>query len=177
MRPIGVWWAIAGGWSIDLWVGEQTRAHHDIEVVVRRVDQTVMWDALHHDWELGCIDPPGSGWGPWPRSGRIEPPSFQLQARGADFEFDVFLESTRGRDWIFRRDERVQRPIDELTTTRSGVPIVVPAVQLLYMAKSTDPKNQHDFDVARPTLDDASVEWLRAALAIAHPGHPWRARL
>ena len=79
-------------------------------------------------------------------------------------EFDLFLESTSDDTWIFRRDGRVQRSINELTTTRSGIPIVDPAVQLLYMAKSEEPKNQHDFEVARPTLaDEASAEWLRKA--------------
>jgi hypothetical protein len=177
MRRVDVWWAIAGGWAIDLWLGEQTREHHDVEVVVRRVDQATVWEALHDDWELACIDPPASGWSPWPRSRRIEPPSFQLKAHARSLEFDLFLESTRRETWVFRRDARVQRPIDELTTTRAGIPIVDPAVQLLYMAKSEEPKNQHDFEVARPMLDDASVEWLRRALASTHPGHPWLTRL
>ena len=60
MRRGDFWWGIAGGWAIDLWLGEQTREHHDIEVVVRRDDQTVVWDALHDEWELSCIDPPNS---------------------------------------------------------------------------------------------------------------------
>jgi hypothetical protein len=177
MRRVDVWWAVAGGWAIDLWLGEQTREHHDIEVVVRRDDQTAVWDSLDNGWELACIDPPKSGWSPWRRTNRIEPPSFQLKARGASLEFDLFLESASNDTWTFRRDGRVQRATDEVTTMRSGVPIVDPAVQLLYMAKSEEPKNQHDFDLARPALDDASAEWLRRALAVAHPGHPWLAQL
>jgi hypothetical protein len=177
MRRADIWWAVAGGWAIDLWLGEQTREHHDVEVVVRRDDQTAAWDSLHNDWELRCIDPPKSGWSPWLRTNRIEPPSFQLKACRALLEFDLFLESTSDDTWIFRRDGRVQRSIDELTTTRSGIPIVDPAVQLLYMAKSEEPKNQHDFEVARPTLGDASAEWLRGALGVVHPGHPWLGQL
>jgi hypothetical protein len=177
MRGVDIWWAVAGGWAIDLWLGEQTREHHDVEVVVRRVDQAAVWDALHNGWDLSCIDPPQSGWSPWRRTRRIELPSFQLKARGPALEFDLFLESTSDGNWIFRRDQRVQRSIDGLTTTRFGVPILVPAVQLLYMAKSEEPKNQHDFEVARPALDDASAEWLRRSLAVAHPGHRWLAQL
>jgi hypothetical protein len=177
MRRVEIWWAIAGGWAIDLWLGEQTREHHDIEVVVRRDDQTAVWDALHNDWELACIDPLESGWSPWRRIQRVESPSFQLKARCPSLEFDLFLESTSDDIWTFRRDGRVRRSIEEVITRRSGVPIVDPAVQLLYMAKSEEPKNQHDFDVARPMLDDASAEWLRSALALSHPGHPWLAQL
>jgi hypothetical protein len=39
MTRVGVPWAFAGGWAIDLWFGEQTRPHHDVEVVVHRRDQ------------------------------------------------------------------------------------------------------------------------------------------
>ncbi len=177
MRQVEIWWAIAGGWALDLWLGEQTREHHDVEVVVRREDQTAAWDSLHNEWELSCIDPPSSGWSPWRRDRRIESPSFQLKARDSSREFDLFLESTSMDTWFFRRDERVHRSIDKVITMRSGVPIVDPAVQLLYMARSEEPKNQHDFEVARPALDDASAEWLRSALAVVHPGHPWLAQL
>src|ERR1700686_2663981 len=57
MRRLGVWWAVGGGWAIDLWLDEQTREHHDVEVAVRRDDQTRIWEALHDDWELLCLDP------------------------------------------------------------------------------------------------------------------------
>src|SRR5689334_4909817 len=60
MSGLGVWWAFAGGWAIDLWLGEQTREHHDVEVAVRRVDRAVLWDGLQRCHELACIDPPGS---------------------------------------------------------------------------------------------------------------------
>lgn len=68
MRRLDVWWAVAGGWAIDLWLDEQTREHHDVEVAVRRDDQTEIWDALHNDWELLCLDPPGGEWRQWHRS-------------------------------------------------------------------------------------------------------------
>jgi hypothetical protein len=177
MEPVGIWWAVAGGWAIDLWLGAQTREHHDVEVVIRRDDQTRAWDALAPKFELGVIDPPGSGWRPWVREPRIEAPAFQLKASDAATEFDLFLESSIGDAWVFRRDSSIRRPVAALTAHAFGVPILDPAVQLLYMAKSDEPKNEHDFDVAGDRLDDASAAWLRAALAAAHPGHRWIARL
>ena len=59
MDRLGIWSAVAGGWAIDLWLGEQTRDHHDIEVVVRRCDQHRLHAALSADWELFALDPPG----------------------------------------------------------------------------------------------------------------------
>jgi hypothetical protein len=80
--------------------------------------------------------------------------------------------------WQFRRDDRIRRPLSEvITVSGSGLPIVRPDVQLLYMAKSTEAKNQHDFDTARPRLDHRAVVWLAEALATTVPGHRWRQEL
>jgi hypothetical protein len=173
MRGVGVWWAIAGGWAIDLWLGAQTREHHDVEVVVKRQDQLALRAGLVNEWELRCLDPPGSAWKPWGGE-RIDLPAFQLQARSPSCELDIFLETTRDDYWRFRRNARIERPMSEFTTiTAAGIPIVRPEVQLLYMAKSSEPKNAHDFAVTRPRLDDQAASWLARSLALAHPGHPW----
>jgi hypothetical protein len=168
-----VWWATAGGWAIDLWLGEQTRVHHDVEVVVRRQDQAEVRAALLATHEWRCLDPPGSGWRLW--EGRtLEPPAFQLQARSSKTTFDVFLESVRDDVWYFRRDDRVSRPLVEIVTVgEMGIPVVRPEVQLLYMAKSREDKNEHDFVVTRPRLDRDASRWLARSLAVAHPGHHW----
>ena len=173
MDDTGLWWAVAGGWAIDLWLGAQTRAHHDIEVILYRSEQSRLHEALDRAWELHCIDPPGSGWRPW-NGAPIEQPSFQLQARSERGEFDVFVETIVDSRWYFWRDARVTRTIDELVAvSTSGLPIVRPEVQLLYMAGSTDPKNQQDHDLARPTLDPQAEAWLDAAISTWRPGHPW----
>src|SRR5262249_28407271 len=46
MEQLGIWWAVAGGWAIDLWLGRVTRGHHDGEFSGRRGDQRVLHDAL-----------------------------------------------------------------------------------------------------------------------------------
>ncbi len=173
MEPLGVWWAIAGGWAIDLWLGGRTREHHDVEISIRRNDQERVWDALRTEWKLSCIDPPGSGWKTWERRRRITAPAFQVQASSPALEFDLFLESIVDDVWAFRRDDRVRRPFDVFATSADGVPIVRPEVQLLYMSKSGAPKNEHDFAVTWRTLDDDASAWLRGALALVDPSHPW----
>jgi hypothetical protein len=88
--------------------------------------------------------------------------------------FDVFVETIVDGRWHFRRDARITRPVVELVAVSgSGLPIVRPEVQLLYMAGSTDPKNQHDHDLARPTLDPQAHAWLAGAIDTWRPGHPW----
>jgi hypothetical protein len=178
MRPFGIWWAIAGGWAIDLWLGVETREHHDVEVVVQRKDQSLVHELLRDSWNLSCIDPPGSGWCPWRVDQQIVSPSFQLQVSNPTCEFDVFLESVVDEVWIFRRDARIRQPIDNVVSvSMSGIPVVSPEVQLLYMAKSAEPKNQHDFEVALPRLSRAAATRLNLMLAVVHPHHRWRDEL
>ncbi len=173
MDGVGVWWAVAGGWSIDLWLGRVTRQHHDIEVVVRRCDQARVYESLRDRCRLRCIDPPGSGWQPW-LGGSLDPPAFQLQARRPGLEFDIFTETIDESGWRYRRDDRITRSVAELATLASaGITIVRPEVQLLYMSKPMEPKHVRDFAQVRPTLDGAAAAWLTQALALTSPGHAW----
>ena len=173
MDRTGLWWAIAGGWAIDMWLEAQTRHHHDIEVVVRRRDQRQLHAALSNDWELFALDPPGSGWHLWDGT-PIEAPAFQLQARTTEGEFDLFTETVDDSEWRFRRDDRIRRQADDIAIrTERGTPIVRPEIQLLYMAKSTEAKNQHDFEHARPYLSTEAADWLKDALQLTAPEHRW----
>ena len=173
MVELGVWWAVAGGWAIDLWLGEQTREHHDVEVVVRRCDQHVVYRALASGWELFALDPPDGGWQPW-NGVPIEAPAFQLQARSPTGEFDIFTETADEARWHFRRDDRITMTSDEvIVRSRSGIPVVRPEIQLIYMAKSNDPKNERDFEHARPHLSAEAAMWLTEAIDITLPGHRW----
>lgn len=177
MEQVGVWWGVAGGWAIDLWLGEQTRDHHDVEVVVRRRDQRLVHAALADGHELFALDPPGTPWGHW--SGvPIEAPAFQLQVRCSAAEFDIFTEDVDDVRWQFRRDRRVTRAAsDILVHSAAGIPVVRPEIQLLYMATSGDPKNELDFGVARPRLTTEAAQWLHDALEITLPGHRWAHQL
>ncbi len=177
MDGMGVWWAVAGGWAIDLWLGAQRRDHHDVEVVVRRCDQPLVYAALAPEWQLFALDPPGDGWKPW--SGTpIEQPAFQLQARRSGTEFDLFTETVDGVRWHFRRDHRISLDVaDVVVAGLSGIPVVRPEIQLLYMAKSNDAKNEHDFQAARAHLTDEAAHWLANALELTVPGHRWLPQL
>jgi hypothetical protein len=44
---------------------------------------------------------------------------------------------------------------------------------LLYKSKSPRAVDEHDFAAGRRLLDAESRAWLRAALDLAAPGHPW----
>jgi hypothetical protein len=156
-----------------VWLGTQSREHHDVEVVIRRCDQRLVLDALSERWELWCLDPPGSGWRTWDGHD-VRPPAFQFQARADGMEFDLFTETVVDGGWTYRRDARIHRPADEvIVVTGENIPVVRPEVQLLYMSTSSDAKNQHDFELTYSHLRPADAAWLAQSLATTRPRHPW----
>ena len=51
LRGLAAPWWIAGGWSLDLFLGVELRPHKDLDVAVLRRDQARLLEALP-DWEL-----------------------------------------------------------------------------------------------------------------------------
>ena len=49
------WW-IAGGWAIDLFLGEQTRHHDDIDVLILRRDQREV-RTIFRGWDVQGAHP------------------------------------------------------------------------------------------------------------------------
>jgi hypothetical protein len=166
------WW-FAGGWAIDLWLGRQTREHSDLEIGCFRSDLPSFagvfsgWDVCiarnkqlqPHDLRDAPPDPPFSLW--------LKQPGSAL------WSFEILAEERLGERWLYRRDPRVERRADQLTIRRKGHRIVVPEVQLLYKAKDPRPKDAADFAAVAPTLAAGAKSWLRHALSVAHPNHPW----
>lgn len=96
----------------------------------------------------------------------------------AQLEFLLNEVDPTGRVWVFLRDPRVTRPVEQvIQTAEDGVPIFSPVVALLYKAKDLRPHDEHDFRLVRDMLDAGDRLWLRQALEVAYPGHQWVERL
>jgi hypothetical protein len=169
-------WCMAGGWAIDLFLGRETRPHPDVDVAVFRADQAALRAHLP-DWLFRKAV--GGALVEWPEGERLELPVHEVHARspsGASLEF--LLNERAGDDWVFRRDARIRCPADRvIARDAAGVPYLCPAVVLLYKAKAPRPADEQDFDSVRAALPAAQREWLRDALAAAHPDHAWLDRL
>jgi hypothetical protein len=75
--------------------------------------------------------------------------------------------------WTYKRDDRIGPPLDEILWARDGITYLRPEIQLLHKAPGLRPKDQADFDACLGLLEPGARAWLRAALDIAHPSHPW----
>lgn len=174
------WW-VAGGWAIDLHLGRQTREHEDLDLAVLREDEHALRRYLE-------------GWEVWPGLGQGELESKPIAMNEAlssdrhvlwcrpsaqsDWAFEALVIESASDQWIFRRDDRVRRPLSEIgSTAGNGIAYLRPEIVLLFKAKNNLDKDQHDFAYALPALSEDAKEWLTHSLRAVHPGHPWLANL
>lgn len=180
----GLWW-VAGGWAIEAFTGV-SREHEDTDASVLRSDLPLLrkhlagrldvWTAAsgalcpllpddRPDAAAGEVLPPGCGQ-VWTRPSALQP-----------WEYDVLLGPGSDDEWVYKRDESLRLPMRDALWERDGIRYLQPEIQLLYKAKGLRAKDQRDFDVALPFLDDRRRAWLADALHRTLPQHPWAAAL
>lgn len=170
----GRWW-IAGGWAIEAFTGV-ARAHDDIDLGIPRSDVSILRLHLAAQLDVWAADSGTLR----PLIGPADDPlpatcgNLWLRRSGADaWEYDVVLTDASHSWWHYERDRRVTRKIDDILWTRNGISYLRPEVQLLHKAPGLRPKDQQDFETCLPSMDAVARTWLRSALDLAHPGHPW----
>lgn len=175
------WW-LAGGWAVDSLIGDTTRPHSDIDVLILRDQQHLVRDHLK-SWDLHAADPSGVGrLDPWPPGQTLPREVHDIWCRpepDSPWALQFMIDDRAEDEWIFRRDARIRRPVTELTgrASREGLRVLTIEVQLLYKSGTPRPKDEQDFTAVLPLLTPAELGWLDGALSAIRPGHPWRARL
>jgi hypothetical protein len=172
-------WCLAGGQAIDRQLGRVTREHDDLDIAVPRKDEGLVRRWLS-GWELWCAGSPGSGLDRLGSEDRLPNYVHGIWCRRHESEpwsFEILIEESTEKDWIYRRNHVVTLPVDELIQEAQGVPVMAPEVVLLYKAKSPRDRDRTDFIAALPLLNARQREWLKSALSAAHPHCPWLAEL
>lgn len=174
----GRWW-IAGGWSLDLFLGHPTRLHEDTDVLILRKDLEHIHAALP-DWIIYASNPPGT-LRPW-HAGETLPGFVQdIWCRPVDSEtwsFQFMVMDTEGDRWLFRRDHRVYGDLGDLSDVRDGIPLLAPEVQLLYKARFPNrPRDEADLSRMIPRLSTRRRTWLKQAVELVYPDSPVLAKL
>ena len=176
LAVVDVPWCIAAGWALDLFRGEVTREHEDLEIAV----PAARFVEIRSAFASFDFDVVGSGH-IWPLESAAFDVMHQTWLRDREtgvYHLDVFREPHDGDTWICRLDERIRRPYAEIIArTPDGIPYLAPEVVLLFKAQHADePKNIVDLAGALPLLDEAQHAWLTRTLSLVHPEHPWLAR-
>ncbi|HEY2443144.1 MAG TPA: hypothetical protein VGI31_08425 [Streptosporangiaceae bacterium] len=176
LAAVPVPWAVAGGWAADLFRGETTREHEDLEIAIPAAGFPAVRTALG-DLEFDVV---GDG-RRWPADSEAFGVHYQTWGRepgNGIYRIDVFREPHDAGIWICRRDESIRRPYDAvILRSADGVPYLAPEIVLLFKAKHARPKDEADFAGLLPLIGPDRRDWLTAALRQVHPGHHWLASL
>jgi aminoglycoside-2''-adenylyltransferase len=178
LSPLSAPWWIAGGWALDLFVGQVTRPHGDIDVGIFRRDAQGTCATLS-EWEFfearaGALTQINIGTAP-----RAAVNSLWCRRRGeAEWAFELMLDEGGSDQWTFRRDHKIGRPL-EIAIRRSpdGIPYLAPEIQLLYKSKAVRSNDQIDFDRVVCRLDRDARAWLRTSIEGMDPSHTWLSKL
>jgi hypothetical protein len=172
LAGVDVAWCVVAGWALDLFRGETTRDHHDLEIAVPSGGFGLIRTALA-GFEFDVI---GSG-RRWPLDSPAFGVTYQTWVREPDtgvYRLDIFREPHDAGTWIYRRDESIRRPYQQIImTSPDGVPYLAPEIVLLFKAKHDRAKDQSDFAGVLPRLGPTRRAWLAAALRRTHPRHRW----
>jgi hypothetical protein len=178
LAGVSVPWWVAGGWAIELFVPPYHRDPADLDVGCFRRDFATLRSEMA-EWEmyaaedgaLSLLDD-ASATGHGFASVWSKPKNSECWA------IQIMIEDAQGKDWRFRRADRIRRSVNAITWKRPDGPLVLePEIQLLYKAKNVRGKDQADFDAALPLLSPERREWLDQGLASVHPNHRWRSQL
>ena len=164
-------WCVAAGWALDLFLERQTREHDDLEIGVPSDGFARVHEALA-SFDFVVI---GDGKA-WPLTDESLARYRQTWVRepNGPWRVDVMRERWDGDTWICRRDARVRvHAASLISRTADGIPYLQPEIVLLFKAKAARPKDEQDFAAVLPHLDGSRRLWLRDALDLVHPGHPW----
>jgi hypothetical protein len=171
-------WFVAGGWAIDLFIGDVTRVHKDIEIAIFRKDQSRLREYLF-GWEFtkvvnGKIEP-------WNQDEWLELPIHEIHAHTKNtffLELEILLDESSESEWRFRRNLDIARPLSMIRLLSDiDVPFLAPEIVLLYKAKNPRSKDEDDFHRVCSLVDKERQVWLKQAITVCHPGHHWLAEL
>ena len=173
------WW-IAGGWALDVSLGRRSRDHADVDIAVLRKDQSSLHGSLGHDWRFMAVDPT---LGPetrrvWRPGEGLPPAIHEIHAERGGDHAEFLLEETSGDEWVYRRDDRIRRPLGQIGAgSPLGLPVIAPDIVLLFKAKAPREQDMADLAMMLPFLQRTQVSWLRSAIGTAHAHSPFLERL
>lgn len=172
------WW-IAGGWALDLFIGEQTRPHFDIDAAIARVDQTAAQRHLvKWNFRYAVRDCDGTvAFQPWATGQILDRRIHGAWAREspeAPWRFEFLLHEIEGQVWSFRYFGSVQHPLRSIDgRTPDGICYLQPEIALLYKAARMRDVDVQDFHRVLPRLASEQRTQLAADIKSCWPQHPW----
>jgi hypothetical protein len=168
---------LGGGYSIDLFLGIETRAHEDLDFIIKRSDQLAFQEILA-GWDLQAADPPGSACLlPWAKGHFYELPIHNIWCRKNEtspWDLEILFSEFEEEEWVYRRNNSIRGPLSSFSwQTDDGLKVLVPEIQLLYKSRSKRPKDFEDLHncLARLSGQQKKIlqDWILLDSGVDHP--------
>jgi hypothetical protein len=169
MAPYSGAWALCGGWAVDIWLGEVTREHGDIDIAVFRDDERRFAVELA-DWRLVAHETDDADhqvrWDGHPLVANAH-----LHA-ASDLEprRELLLNERGEGGWLLGRwtsggDRTAALPLHRFALpSAAGIPVMAPEAIAFYKAVGDRrPHDDEDLERLMTLLDDEQRAWLEAA--------------
>lgn len=201
LKKIEVDYALCGGSAIDLFIGQKTRPHKDLDVSVYWEDRDeIVQYMLEHGWniyepcgyqylhkitnikEQKCVK--SNIWcikhnNPHYKFVEHEKEIFTVNFDGSEqtkLDFIEFLFNNHDSEhFIYARNHSIKRELYKAIIKSNDVCYLAPELVLLYKSNAlNNPDYQHDFDNVLPKMNENQITWLENALVCMFPdGHEW----
>jgi hypothetical protein len=150
-------WFVVGGWAVDLFLNKETRKHDDIEIGIFRNDQEELFRYFQEEKKEYVEKHNRVIW----NGEHLELPIHELYIVSEENNLEILLNEIKNDYWVYRRDERVKRHINEaIKINNDGIPYICPEIALLYKTKNPRDKDIKDFNSVFSVLDVDSRKWL-----------------
>jgi hypothetical protein len=175
-------WFFAGGWALDLYLNNKTRAHKDIDIAIFRRDQFYLQEYMK-DWVIKKVIPRSNGgyMEDWNEGEYLEHPVHELHAFGEGRRpktMEFLLEEASEKEWIFRRNPDIVMLLSEISlASKEGMNFLKPEIVLLYLATDKSLRSQKIILETFKLLNAKAKDWLSSAIEICRPGHSWLVNL
>ena len=172
------WWVV-GGWAIEAATGYR-REHEDTDVSILACDVPAFVEFMAGRWHVwnnvgGVLHPLGDRWP------TVEDPASQLWIRAdaiSPWILDMPLTPDADGLWTHKfLPDHVAAVEDVTWSDDDGIRYLLPEIVLTYKARLQRPKDEPDFEATLPVLGELRRAWMRNALSILVPDHPWIERL
>ena len=201
MQNMGVDYAICGGHAIDLFLGEKTRPHKDLDVAVYWSDRDkIVQHMLNEGWEI--YEPCGTEylhkikdvanqkriktniWCVKPCNAHYKFTEHEKDMLAVDFDnaeqieldyIEFLFNTKKDGHFLYARNNDMKMTMDNAINKLDGIPYLAPEFVLLYKSTAADnPDYQLDFSNASLKMNERQAAWLKNALSIMFPnGHKW----
>jgi hypothetical protein len=173
MKSFNRAWFIAGGWTIDIAIGEVTRAHKDMDICIFREDIDYAL-AFFGEWDIKVAIPDENRLEPFRVLSDVNLPRYCLHLFKGDDFLEILATEQIDNEVIFRKNRDIKMDIKEFSKGSPTRPYVNPAWQLLFKSLSTRNEDEHDFKVYLDRVnDDQSKKWLLESMIKVNGNKSW----